>query len=202
MDGSTPESAPTGRAAALARSRRAGWAALALFALLLAINAASIARGWQALRPMSPGDPAPEFALPRIGAGGEVGPEQVSLSSFRGRVVVIDFWATWCGPCLESMPVIERVVLGYRERGVGLLSVNTEGVEVAGKARRMADSLSPSAELVSDEGRVGDLYQVSTIPHLVVVDREGRVRLVHRGFSGARSLERQLTGAIDELLAE
>ena len=166
------------------RSRRAGWAAMALILGLFLVNGSSVARGCNELRPLHAGELAPAFELRSVdGQGALAG--KISLSSMRGKVIVLDFWATWCGPCRASMPVLNELARTYKGRGLVVLSVNTEGPGMARAAREMANELAPATTLASDHGPVSALYQVTTIPHMLVIDREGRVRWVHRGFTSA-----------------
>lgn len=181
------------------RQRVGGLGVLTIALALLVINLVAAARNWANLRPVHEGQLAPEFSLHQIEERGRLGPE-LSLAAHRGSVVVIDFWATWCGPCESAMPVLEEVARQYKERGLVILSVNTEGPGAAPSARAMAERLSPSLTLLSDEGSASVLYKVTTIPHMLVVDREGRVRWIHRGFSTASGLHSDLSEIIEELL--
>jgi cytochrome c biogenesis protein CcmG/thiol:disulfide interchange protein DsbE len=183
----------------VSRQRLVGLALVAVAALVLIVDAAGVARNWAAFRPVRAGDLAPDFRLPRVDARGELA-APLSLAELRGKVVVLDFWATWCGPCRASMPVLDRVVARHAARGAVLVSINTEGPDARGEARTMVDELAPGATLVSDDGATSDRYRVTTIPHLVVVDRDGRVVLVSRGFPGQSRLERELSQALDQAL--
>ena len=182
------------------RARAAGAALVLVIALVLAVDLAGVVRRWDRIRPLGIGATAPAFTLPRIAGHGRIGPEQVSLSSLRGRAVVLDFWETWCRPCRESMPVIERVVARHAGDRVAFVSVCSDGTQRPAAARQMVDELAPSADLVADGGAVADRYGVGTIPHVVVVGRDGVVVHIHRHFAGAASLEEALETAIEEAL--
>lgn len=178
--------------------RRATWAGrsvLGLFAVALALHGAFVARHWQAVRPVVSGDVAPAFAAPRADGGGVV-----RLGDLGGQVVLIDFWATWCGPCRDSMPLIERLHRHFAPEGLAVLSVNTEGAGRAAQALDMANRLGVTSPVLVDEGPVSDRYSVTTIPHLVVVDKTGRVRAVFRGLH--RGAEEDLAELLSALVRE
>jgi thiol-disulfide isomerase/thioredoxin len=183
----------------LRRARVAGWALVVAVAAVMVVDLVTIGRGCDQMRPPRLGEPAVDFALPRIDARGEVSEDWTSLESLRGKVVVIDFWATWCHPCRQTMPVLADAVARRASTAV-LLSVCTDGHERPREARRLVDELAPGATLVADEGDVADQYAVSTIPHVVVVDRAGRVMLVERRVA-ADSLRRTIDDALDRALA-
>lgn len=183
----------------MSRARWAGRVLVAIIAAVFAIDLAGVIDDWNHLRPVAAGASAPVFELPRIGPRGRIGPERLSLESLRGQVVIIDFWETWCRPCRESMPVVEQVV-GERDGEVVLLSVCSDGTRQSREARRLVDELAPGAQLVADDGAVADGYGVGTIPHLVVVGRDGAVVHVHRRYSGPAALERDLRAAVDRAL--
>jgi len=185
----------------MSRARIAGWGVLGVAGVLLALNLAWIIPNCASFRPVKPGDEAPNFALPVIAADG-LTQELHGLAEHRGKVVLLDFWATWCGPCRSSMPAIERLYQRYQDLGLVVISINTEGPDAAGAAFRMAHQLSPTVPLASDNGVVSNLYRVTTIPHMVAIDRQGVVRMVHRGFPGIEELEAHLTRTIENLLAE
>ena len=178
------------------RERGVGWAIVFAIALLFAKSAADVASSWNTLKPLEAGRVAPPFELPRIAADGTLSADLVSLESLRGHVVVLDFWATWCAPCRASMPLLEEVAARYPELRV--LSINVEGEERAAAAKEMADELAASLTLISDSGEVAGRYGVTTIPHLVVIDRDGTVRWAQRGFpgrdAGEAALEKVLRG--------
>jgi thiol-disulfide isomerase/thioredoxin len=184
---------------ALGRARIAGWALVLAVAAVIVVDLTVVGRGCQLLRPPHTGAPALDFALPTIDGEGEVAEDWTSLESLRGKVVLIDFWATWCHPCRVSMPVLASAVARHSNDAV-LLSVCTDGHERPGEARRLVDELAPGAALVADEGDVADSYGVSTLPHLVLVDRSGRVVLVERRVSSPEVLRRTIDEALGRAL--
>jgi len=186
--------------ARLARARWAGRALVAIIAAVFVIDLGAVLGDWDRMRPVGAGTDAPDFQLPRIGERGRIGPEQVSLSSQRGRVVLVDFWETWCHPCREAMPVLERIAAEHGD-DVVLLSVCSDGTRRPVDARRLVDRLAPRAQLVADSGVTADRWGVGTIPHMVVIGRDGSVVSVHRRYAGAEALERDLRAAIADAMA-
>jgi peroxiredoxin len=121
------------------------------------------------------GADAPDFAL-RSSAG-----PNLRLSEHRGEVVMINFWATWCGPCRQEMPKLDEIFARYQRAGFTLLGVNIDEDMV--RAQRLADELGVSFPLLFDnEQNVSRLYDVQAMPMTVLVDRSGRVRSVHYGY--------------------
>lgn len=124
---------------------------------------------------LRPDQPAPDFTL-RSNSG-----SNVKLKELRGRVVLINFWATWCGPCRQEMPLLESLHKRYRDTGFVLLGVNID--DSPDKARTMAKGLGVSFPVLFDSKKaVSRAYQVSGMPTTVIVDRDGKVRFVHRGY--------------------
>ena len=175
----------------LAVAKRAGLAVIAIAVAGTAIQGAWLASNMESMRPMTDGDPAPEFALPLIAKAGSAG-DRVTLSQHRGKIVIVDFWATWCGPCLKAMPKLESISRRY----AGQVEVIAVNLDDAAKARAMFDEGGYKMTLVADDGQVSNRYGVSTIPHSVVIDRDGVVRSVYRGSSS------QLASDVEALLAK
>ena len=121
------------------------------------------------------GTPAPDFTLSGLTGS------NLRLSEYQGRVVMINFWATWCGPCRQEMPALQTIYQRYEPAGFTLLGVNVDA-EPDG-ARRMAEDLGVSFPLLFDADKdVSKLYDVRAMPVTVLVDRDGRVRYVHHGY--------------------
>ena len=117
------------------------------------------------------GHEAPDFQ-PSVQAGDKLG----KLSSLRGKVVVIDFFATWCGPCIESMPHVEEMHKKLGGKGLVVLGVSNESREIVAHA---AERFHVTYPLASDEGEgISTSYQVFALPTMVVIDRKGVVRQV------------------------
>jgi peroxiredoxin len=161
----------------IARGTRTG-VALVLVALIgVAVNVAWIVRNADLLRPMTAGDVAPAFALPEVDAAGKAAGVR-ALADWQGKIVVVDFWATWCGPCVDSLPGLARLHADLGGDGAVVL-VNLDD---PADARDLVDRHAPGLPLLYDtSGDVARRYGVEPLPHTVVIDRDGRVRSVHRG---------------------
>jgi peroxiredoxin len=118
---------------------------------------------------------APDFTLP-----GDSG-VAVSLSDLRGQVVMINFWASWCGPCRQEMPLLEQIHQRYESLGFTLLGVNVE--ENPGDAKAFLKDRPVSFPILFDpDNGVSKLYDVIAMPSTVLIDRQGNVRYLHHGF--------------------
>ena len=141
------------------------------------------------------GQPAPDFAL-RSWDGGNV-----RLSEHSGEVVLINFWATWCGPCRQEMPLLDEIYGKYRRAGLVLFSVNIDEQNNLDAAREMATTLRVSYPVLFDARKeVSRAYQASTMPLTVLIDREGVVRYVSEGYK--LGYETRYTEKLRELLNE
>jgi thiol-disulfide isomerase/thioredoxin len=175
--------------------RAAGAGLGGVLAAALLLNAVFVARHCDELRPLRAGDLAPDFEAPRADGTGSV-----RLSALAGKVVLIDFWATWCGPCARTMPMIGRLHERHRAAGFEVLSINTDGGDDGPDlALRYAAAHELPYAVHVDPGDVAERYRVTVIPHMVVVDRQGRVVLVHVGANGLGALERRLDALIPGL---
>jgi peroxiredoxin len=121
------------------------------------------------------GQLAPDFAL-KSSTG-----KNLRLSEYRGDVVMINFWATWCGPCRQEMPLLDELYSRYQRVGFSLLGVNID--DDSGKAMNMVSELGVSFPVLFDARKeVSRLYAVDAMPVTVILDREGTVRHVHQGY--------------------
>jgi peroxiredoxin len=124
---------------------------------------------------IAPSRNAPDFTLPSS-AG-----TNLRLQEQRGRVVLVNFWATWCGPCRVEMPHLQKLYDRYRASGFVLLGVNID--EEPRNAVALASKLGLSFPVLFDsDKKVSRLYDLSAMPSTVLIDRDGRVRYVHRGY--------------------
>jgi peroxiredoxin len=139
------------------------------------------------------GQAAPDFTL-KSASG-----QNLRLRELRGEVVLINFWASWCGPCRQEMPLLNKIHEQYRKAGFTLLGVNIDDDPAA--ARDMARKLGVAFPVLLDtDKRVSKLYDVDTMPATLLVDRSGKVRYVHRGYRPG--LEITYQNQIRELLKQ
>jgi thiol-disulfide isomerase/thioredoxin len=119
---------------------------------------------------------APDWSLPD--AEGNL----VALADLRGKIVVLDFWATWCGPCTVSMPMIDEFVRKHADSDVVVFSVDVweKGKSAPLKYMRKNDF---SMTLLYGNDELTQAYEVEGIPHLCVIDRNGRIRFAESGVS-------------------
>jgi peroxiredoxin len=118
---------------------------------------------------------APDFTLRTMG-----GPN-LRLKEQRGQVVLINFWATWCAPCRKEMPHLNQLYDKYRSSGFVLLGVNVD--DNAGNATDVAAKLGVKFPVLLDtDKKVSHLYDLNSMPTTVVIDRDGKVRYLHRGY--------------------
>ena len=142
-----------------------------LIALLLYLSLFS--NSYQPPAGLGKGDPAPDFKLKTLDG------KEVSLSDYRGKVVLINFWATWCPPCREEMPLFERIYRKYKNKGFEILAIGTDGsVE---PVKKFVKEYKLSFPVLFDNANVVALYQVQGLPTSFLVGRDGKILKVRLG---------------------
>ncbi|GAC30202.1 TlpA disulfide reductase family protein [Brumicola pallidula] len=143
-------------------------------------------------KPVS-GEESPDFTLKSRDGG------NIRLSEQRGNIVLVNFWASWCGPCREELPAFEALYQEYQDLGVEILAVNVD--DEADKANVLLQDIEVSFPVLFDtSGEVSQLYDVSAMPTTVIVDRDGTVRLLHPGYR--KGDEKKYEKAIKMLMRE
>jgi peroxiredoxin len=141
-----------------------------------AFAAALIAAAFAAPAPaLDQGDKAPDFSVPGLAGG------TVSLAAYRGKVVYLDFWASWCGPCAKSLPAIDKLRQEFAPRDFQVVAVNLDrNPAVAAKFLKQRPVGYPSA--TDPKGSLPAAFGVEAMPTSFLIDRAGVVRHVQRGF--------------------
>jgi thiol-disulfide isomerase/thioredoxin len=140
---------------------------LAALALGVVLSAPALA--------VSPAGPAPGFELASM-AG-----KNVNLAQYKGQVVMINFWASWCGPCRQEMPLLEQLHKKYKPMGFTMVGVNVE--PDSSKAVDWLKATPVTFPILFDtKSEVSKLYSVQGMPSTVIVDRKGNLRWLHRGY--------------------
>jgi peroxiredoxin len=125
---------------------------------------------------------APSFALPSRSG------DTVALDKLKGQVVMLNFWASWCGPCRTEMPLLDQMHKRYSALGFTLLGVNVEA-NTKDAERWLADTPVSFPIVFDRESKVSKLYDVSAMPSTVFIDRKGNVRYLHRGYKAGDESE-------------
>ena len=136
---------------------------------------------------------APDFTL--RGADGR----NLRLNEQRGQVVLVNFWASWCGPCRQEMPHLNRLYDKYKASGFTLLGVNID--DDPRLANAVAARMGLKFPVLLDaEKTVSTLYDLGSMPATVLIDRDGRVRFLHRGYREGmeEAYERQIRELVKE----
>ncbi len=141
-------------------------------------------------KPLTTPVAAPDFTLPALTGS------TVTLSGLRGQVVVMEFWATWCGPCQYSSPSLEVISRRFRGRGVTVLLINKG--ERAETVRAWAKGRFTTPILLDEHEQVAALYGIEALPQLFIIDQEGNIQYAESGYIGG--LERNLNSILNQML--
>ncbi|MEZ4241342.1 MAG: TlpA disulfide reductase family protein [Myxococcota bacterium] len=138
--------------------------------------------------------PAPDFAL------ADTAGRQVSLSSLRGQVVLVAFWATWCGPCKEELPHLQQLYAAHRDEGFTVLAVSTDDARTAGRVASYVARMGYTFPVLLDrDAAVVSAYDpAKTLPHAVLIGRDGEV--IRRTMGYQPGDEAALAAAVVEAL--
>ena len=171
-----------------------GLCAALAFTLAVGTAAPGFAEGMAADK-FKPGDKAPDFTLKSV-----AGPE-VKLSSAAGKqVVLLNFWGLRCGACLEEMPYLDKIWKDYKDKGLLILGVDTDGVGVEDVVATLKEvQVSVAYPLLIDpDFKVTDLYTNFLVPLTLVIDKAGAVQYIHTGFE--KGTEKHYEDAVKKAL--
>jgi len=137
---------------------------------------------------------APDFTLDTLDGG------KVTLSDLRGKIVVVNFWATWCLPCREETPALEKAYEQYKDSGMVILGLNLTNQDVVSEVESFVQEFELSYPILLDrDGSVGYLYQIKGLPTTFFINREGIIRTV---LVGGPMSETFIRSKIEALLQE
>lgn len=138
-------------------------------AVLVAVSVFSIASSCKKNPGPQPGELPPEMTLPDLDG------ESLALSDLRGRVVVLNFWATWCPPCVKEMPSLQKLHEALADKGLSVVAVSVD--ERYSDIERFVESFDLTFPILHDEGmKVSRLYQTFKFPETYIIGRDGRLR--------------------------
>lgn len=165
--------------------------------IALAAGLALVPRAMRGCEGTSGDEDAPDFTARLVANGESLGlppsqspsaPGSLELKSLRGRPVVLDFWATWCGPCQAESPIVNTIAQRYKDRGLVVVGVNTSDED--GLAERFVRKKGLGFPIVYDEGNdIAKRYHVSNLPTLVVLSKEGKIVAVRHGVTSDSALD-------------
>ncbi|QGU31868.1 TlpA disulfide reductase family protein [Thermochromatium tepidum] len=161
---------------------------------IIALTLGVLTCGSMAIQAAEPGTPAPSCRVPTLSGHSSVDP-----SASRAKVVYLDFWASWCGPCAQSFPVLDQLQSELGGQGFEVIAINLdeEPQEALGFLQRHPVHFTIGAD---PEGRCPRLYGVKGMPTSYLIDRAGRIREVHEGFKTSDTAKRR--AQIESLLSE
>ena len=137
-------------------------------------------------------EPAPNKSLPLLGGSGSR-----SIGGYRGRVVVVNFWASWCEPCREESPLMERFYRRHLKQGLVILGIDS--LDVKSDAKRFVAHYGLTYPIVRDpSGSQRRAWGLTGFPETFVVDRSGKIAAAHRGQVDAQMLDRLVLPVLRE----
>ncbi|MBI2391944.1 MAG: TlpA family protein disulfide reductase [Deltaproteobacteria bacterium] len=178
-------------------SESKGNSAIVILAVLLGLFAMAILpRILEQSHPMV-GKPMPALTLPSLGGAPKLANQaSVSLESLKGKVVVLDFWAPWCGPCRHEMPILDKLAKRFELDGVVVLGVLVDPDHEG--ARNVLAQLNIAYPQLDDDAarNAAREFNVSSLPTMVVVDKTGTIRSYRTGFSSEEDVENAIKRAL------
>ena len=168
------------------------WTTVLAGMMALALAACTLGCGSPTNHPLI-GQKAPPFAAAMLDES------PFELEQHLGKsVIILDFWATWCGPCVRALPIVSEVAAKYKDQGVEVFAVNVQEDPASVQAFLAEHQLSMPVVLDRD-GRISALYRAEAIPQTVIIGKDGNVHVVHVGFSG--DLQSELSRELDAIVA-
>jgi len=137
---------------------------------------------------------APNFSLKTLDG------QEITLSELKGKVILLDFWATWCGPCRESIPHLVQIYKSNQEKGFELIGMNLDKKGEVDMVRHFVRSMDIPYPITMTPEDVARNYGVSGLPTTILIDKEGKIREKIVGFNSA--IAKQMASKVAELTSE
>lgn len=153
----------------------------------------SLALGLSTMTALADGGVKKGQAAPEVAGKNLNGKGKFVLSSFKDKVVFVDFWASWCGPCKEEMPILEKLRKRYGKDGLVIVGVSVDNN--AEKAAEFAKKMGVKFFIIHDEGhKIAERYKPAKMPTSFIIDKKGNIAFVHEGFqkSDAKKMEKEI----------
>jgi len=148
------------------------------------------------------GKDAPPISVPLIANAEELSeppaltPTAVSTADLKGHAVLLDFWATWCGPCQAEAPIVDRVAKRFKSRGLVVIGVNTSDPDGLAMAGPWAKAHHITYPIAFDEGMAAHAYDVENLPTLIVISKAGKIIARRTGMTDGDEIERLVNQAL------
>ncbi len=136
---------------------------------------------------------APNFTLKTLDD------QEITLSKLKGKVVLLDFWATWCGPCRESIPHFVQLYKTYRQSGLEVVGMNVDRGDVD-TVRRFVKSMDIPYPIIIASDELERNYGITGLPTTILIDKEGKIRQKFMGFTS--EISKQMTATVNDLTSE
>lgn len=159
----------------------AGLKKLLLFLLIVISTAIGFSCNSQqpakGISPVKIGETAPDFLLTDING------KNIALSSYRGKIILLEFWAAWCSPCRAAVPALVQMQERYRDKGFVVLSVSMDtGNDKVSMLSEFSREFSINYPVLLDDNKIARTYKVTSIPTSYIIDREGKVIDFYMGY--------------------
>ena len=161
---------------------------------MLRLLVAAVAALMLAQAPKAADKPAPSIAIKGIDGS------TVHIAKSKGRILLVDFWATWCAPCKVSFPALDALATSLKDRGVDVLAVSVDAERKDLNAFLAAQPIKTMRILLDPQMTAADAFKVGALPTSFIIDRQGKIRFTHTGY-GPEAVERfgaEIRALLDE----